>query len=80
MKVSQHKLKVHGIRSVSITGDFIKLDALLKFASIASSGGEAKNRIRNEEVFVGGEVCLMRGKKIRPGDVVRCGKSVLLVK
>jgi len=74
------KVKVNGVRSVQIKGDYIKLDSLLKFASIASTGGEAKYRIQSGEVFVGKEICLSRGKKIRPGDVVRCGESVILVK
>ena len=74
------KVKVHGVQSVHITGEYIKLDSLLKYASIASSGGEAKYHIQNGEVYVGGEICKLRGKKIRPGDVVRCGESVILVK
>ena len=74
------KVKVKGVRSIKITGEFIKLDSLLKFASIASTGGEAKLRIQNGEVFVGKEVCFVRGKKIRPGDVVRCGGDVIVVR
>lgn len=56
--------------SVKITTEFIKLDALLKFASLVGSGGEAKMLIQNGEVLVNGEVCTMRGKKIRSGDTV----------
>jgi len=74
------KVKLSGVRQVPITGDFIKLDALLKYASIASTGGEAKILIQNGEVFVGGKPCTLRGKKIRPGDVVRYGSGTLLVK
>jgi len=74
------KVKVHGVRSIRISGEFIKLDALLKYASIVSTGGEAKIRIQNGEVCVNGEVCTLRGKKIKPGNVVRCGKDVVLVK
>lgn len=55
---------------VKITTEFIKLDALLKFAGLADTGGEAKILIQNGEVLVNGEVCTMRGKKIRPGDKV----------
>lgn len=55
---------------VKITTEFIKLDALLKFAGLADTGGEAKILIQNGEVLVNGEVCTMRGKKIRPGDRV----------
>ncbi|MBR3283087.1 MAG: RNA-binding S4 domain-containing protein [Ruminococcus sp.] len=55
---------------IKITTEFIKLDALLKFASMVGSGGEAKQLIQDGQVLVNGEVCTMRGKKIRPGDRV----------
>ncbi len=55
---------------IKITTEFIKLDALLKFASMAGSGGEAKMLIQDGQVTVNGEVCTMRGKKIRAGDKV----------
>ena len=58
------------MRTVTITTEFIKLQDLLKFASLVSTGGEAKQLILDEQVTVNGEVCTMRGKKIRPGDVV----------
>jgi len=74
------KVKLADVKSVHITGEYIKLDSLLKFASIASTGGEAKYRIQNGEVFVGKEVCYSRGKKIKPGEVVRCEDNVILVK
>ena len=54
--------------SVPITTEYIKLEALLKLANVAGSGGMAKNMILNGDVSVNGEVCLMRGKKLRPGD------------
>ena len=53
-----------------ISTEFIKLEAAMKFAALAETGGEAKERIQNGEVSVNGEVCTMRGKKIRPGDAV----------
>lgn len=55
---------------VTIKGEFIKLDALLKYANLVASGGEAKSEISSGRVFVNGEACLMRGKKLRRGDVV----------
>ena len=72
-------IKVNGVKKVAISGEFIKLDSLLKFASIASTGGEAKFLINNGSVFVGHEMCRIRGKKIRPGDIVRCNGIVLVV-
>ena len=58
------------MENIIITTEFIKLQDLLKFANVVSTGGEAKNIIQEGEVKVNGEVCTMRGKKIRPGDVV----------
>ena len=55
---------------IKIETEFIKLDALLKFANLVSSGGEAKIRIAEGEVLVNGEICTMRGKKLRPGNTV----------
>ena len=57
-------------KDVKITTEFIKLDALLKFAGVAGTGGGAKEAVQAGAVSVNGEVCTMRGKKIRPGDVV----------
>ena len=51
-----------------ITTEFIKLQDAMKFANIVYSGGEAKNLILDEQVQVNGEVCTMRGKKLRDGD------------
>ncbi len=56
-------------KEVKITTEFIKLDALLKFAGAVETGGEAKQVIQEGHVRVNGETCAMRGKKIRPGDV-----------
>ena len=53
-----------------ITTEFIKLESLLKFEGLVETGGEAKERIQDGEVQVNGQVCTMRGKKLRPGDVV----------
>lgn len=58
------------MKTVIITTEFIKLQDLLKFANLVETGGEAKERVQAGEVSVNGEVCTMRGKKIRPGDDV----------
>ena len=50
--------------NINIETEFIKLDQLLKFSAVAPTGGIAK------EMIVNGEICTMRGKKIRSGDVV----------
>ena len=51
-----------------IETEFIKLDAALKYAALVATGGEAKEVIAEGMVTVNGEVCTMRGKKLRPGD------------
>ena len=69
------------MEKINISGDYIKLDALLKYAALVGSGGEAKAVIADGLVSVNGEVCLMRGKKIRPGDVVSfCGADLTVEK
>lgn len=55
---------------IEITTPFIKLESLLKFTGAVGTGGESKLRIQNGEVKVNGEVCTMRGKKIKNGDTV----------
>lgn len=55
---------------ITITTEYIKLQDLLKLAAVTATGGEAKLLIQDGEVLVNGEVCTMRGKKLRPGDVV----------
>ena len=55
---------------VAITTEYIKLQDALKFANVVYSGGEAKTVILEEQVKVNGEVCTMRGKKLRPSDRV----------
>lgn len=65
--------------SIEIHTEFIKLDALLKFANVVGTGGEAKIIIQEGQVSVNGEPCTMRGKKIRPGDRVELDGQVELL-
>lgn len=58
------------MKVIHIETEYIKLQDLLKFAAAVSTGGEAKILIQEGDVTVNGEVCTMRGKKIRPGDDV----------
>ncbi len=58
------------MKTMTITTEYIKLQDLLKLANAVETGGEAKEQVQRGEVLVNGEVCTMRGKKIRPGDVV----------
>lgn len=53
---------------IKIDTEFIRLDNLLKFAGLVDTGGAAKFLIQDGQVKVNGEVCTMRGKKMRMGD------------
>ena len=65
--------------TVGIHTEFIKLDSLLKFAGLCDTGGFAKELVQQGAVRVNGEVCTMRGKKIRPGDAVTVDKYTVRV-
>ena len=58
------------METITITTEYIKLQDLLKLAAAVDTGGEAKLAVQEGDVTVNGQVCTMRGKKIRPGDVV----------
>ena len=58
------------MEKIIISTEFIKLDSALKLANAVESGGMAKLIIQDGQVQVNGEVCTMRGKKLRPGDKV----------
>lgn len=58
------------MEKILIHTEYIKLDSLLKLAGLAETGGEAKLLVQSGQVQVNGEVCLMRGKKLRAGDTV----------
>ena len=62
-------------KTVKIHTEYIKLDDLLKFAGVLGSGGQAKAVIVDGLVKVDGEVCTMRGKKLRNGDTVTVPKT-----
>lgn len=56
--------------TVTIQTPFIKLEQVMKLAGLTDTGGFAKELIQNGAVSVNGDVCTMRGKKIRNGDVI----------
>lgn len=53
---------------IEIDSEYIKLQDLLKLGGAVDTGGMAKIVIQNGEVEVNGEICTMRGKKMRKGD------------
>ncbi len=66
MKVTVKKKE--SAMALAITTEYIKLESAMKLANIVPSGGSAKNEIQEGYVTVNGEICTMRGKKLRPGD------------
>lgn len=64
---------------ITISDEFIRLDNLLKFSGIAPTGGQAKYLIQNGDIIVNGEVCTMRGKKMRAGDTAQFENRVIEV-
>lgn len=73
------RIKPHIVEKIKIADDFIRLDALLKFAAMVQTGGEAKMLIQDGQVRVNGEICVQRGKKIRDGDKIGFAGQELLI-
>ena len=66
-------------QELKISTEIIKMDALLKFAGLSETVGEAKEAVQAGREKVNGQVCTMRGKKLRPGDVVELDGTELTV-
>ena len=69
-KIKMFKIKPLEIKNMPlpISTPFIKLDSALKFSGIAETGGHAKMLVEEGSIRVNGEACLVRGKKLYPGD------------
>ena len=78
MKKIKVKAKVAEKEKVQlkIDTDFIRLDAALKLANIAVTGGQAKMIIGDGQIKIDGEVCIMRGKKLRSGDIFEFDRKI----
>lgn len=63
-----------------LKAEYIRLDDLLKNLSLVNTGGHAKIVIQEGEVKVNGEICTMRGKKLRSGDFVEYERVIYDVK
>lgn len=64
---------------IKTESEFIRLQDLLKLGGAVETGGQAKLVIQNGEVRVNGEICTMRGKKLRKGDKAEFEDLVLTV-
>lgn len=54
----------------TLNDEYIRLDDLLKLTGCVQTGGQAKVLIQGGGVLLDGEVCTMRGKKLRGGETV----------
>ena len=64
-----------------LQGEYIRLDDLLKLTGCVQTGGQAKLLIQGGGVLLDGEVCTMRGKKLRGGEKITVpdmGEEILL--
>ena len=59
------------MKEITIRGDYIKLEQLLKIVNIVSSGGEAKMFLSQEKVYVNSELDQRRGRKLYKGDEIK---------
>ncbi len=64
---------------IKINDEFIRLQDLLKYSGVVPTGGQAKFLIQNGEIKVNGEVCTMRGKKMRNGDIAEFNDRIIEV-
>lgn len=68
------------MEEIEIKTEYIKLDALMKYAALVGTGGEAKTVICDGQVKVNGNQCMERGKKIRSGDTVEfAGQKIKVI-
>ena len=68
------------MKEIAIKTDATQLDQFLKWASIVSTGGEAKRLIQEGMVKVNGRVETARSRKIQPGAVVEVSGETYLVR
>lgn len=81
-KTIKLKAKIAEIENkpLMIRTPYIELQAALKLCNIAQTGGHAKILITEEQcVFVNGEICTQRGKKLYKGDTLRVGRESFVI-
>lgn len=64
-------------KTISISTEYITLGQLLKYVDLISSGAMAKEYIQEHEIFVNGEYCKMRGKKLYKGYEINIDNSYI---
>lgn len=67
------------IYDVPIRDEMIRLGQLLKLASLAEDGTEAKELIENGLVKVNGEIETRRGRQLHDGDTVNVNRQTVRI-
>lgn len=65
------------VKIVKISTEYITLGQFLKFADVITNGGEAKQFIMTNKIYVNNELTTQRGKKLRDKDIVNINNSLL---
>lgn len=65
---------------VTIYSEHITLAQFLKKVNLISTGGEARFFLSETIVLINGEPDARRGRKLRPGDVVKVGRMTYDIK
>jgi ribosome-associated protein len=71
LRAKAHSKQPPAERTVIVREAYITLGQLLKGEDVVDSGGAAKAYLAETSVQVNGEPESRRGRKLRPGDVVR---------
>ncbi len=68
------------MKHVEISSEYITIGQLLKYIGIVVNGGEIKEFLINNDVFLNNILVKERGKKVYPGFVVTVFGKTFLVK
>ncbi len=68
------------MKHVEISSEYITIGQLLKYIGIVVNGGEIKEFLINNDVFLNNILVKERGKKVYPGSVVTVLGKTFLVK
>ena len=66
-------------QNFALEAEYIRLDDLLKLTGCVQTGGQAKVLIQGGAVYLDGEVCTMRGKKLRGGETVSVPEDDMVI-
>ncbi len=68
------------MEKIKITTEYITLGQFLKLADFISTGGEAKYFLSTDvNILINNEIDKRRGRKIRPGDIVKIDNREFII-